>query len=127
MWDFETDPEFQKDLDWIEEFVHNEIEPLDFVVRNPYDINDPVRKEIIPPLQAITVFVVGFTQGFTVGSSSRRKTFCSVNSTVVPLTSCQVRWPYRKCVARATPATQTTAPITTASPSADARTSLTGI
>jgi acyl-CoA dehydrogenase len=51
MWDFETDPEFQKDLDWIEEFVLNEIEPLDFVVRNPYDIHDPVRKEIIPPLQ----------------------------------------------------------------------------
>jgi acyl-CoA dehydrogenase len=50
-WDFETDPEFQKDLDWIEEFVHHEIEPLDFVVRNPYEINDPVRKEIIPPLQ----------------------------------------------------------------------------
>jgi acyl-CoA dehydrogenase len=50
-WEFETDPPFQKDLDWIEEFVRNEIEPLDFVVRNPYDIKDPVRKEIIPPLQ----------------------------------------------------------------------------
>jgi acyl-CoA dehydrogenase len=51
MWDFETDPEFQKDLDWIEEFVRHEIEPLDFVVRNPYDVNDPIRKELIPPLQ----------------------------------------------------------------------------
>jgi len=50
-WDFETDPEFQKELDWIEEFVRHEIEPLDFVVPNPYDINDPIRKEIIPPLQ----------------------------------------------------------------------------
>ena len=34
-WDFETDPEFQKELDWIEEFVRNEIEPLDFVVPQP--------------------------------------------------------------------------------------------
>src|ERR1700737_3795710 len=50
-WEFETDPAFQKDLDWIEEFVRNEIEPLDFVVGNPYDIKDPVRKAIIPPLQ----------------------------------------------------------------------------
>ena len=30
-WDFETDPEFQKELDWIEEFVREEVEPLDFV------------------------------------------------------------------------------------------------
>jgi acyl-CoA dehydrogenase len=51
VWDFETDPEFQKDLDWIEEFVRHEIEPLDFVVPNPYDVNNPIRKELIPPLQ----------------------------------------------------------------------------
>jgi acyl-CoA dehydrogenase len=51
VWDFETDPEFQKDLDWIEEFVRHEIEPLDFVVANPYDVKDPIRKELIPPLQ----------------------------------------------------------------------------
>jgi acyl-CoA dehydrogenase len=51
MWDFETEPEFQKDLDWIEEFVRHEIEPLDFVVANPYDVKDPIRKELIPPLQ----------------------------------------------------------------------------
>jgi acyl-CoA dehydrogenase len=51
MWDFETDADFQKDLDWIEEFVHHEIEPLDFVVANPYDVKDPIRKELIPPLQ----------------------------------------------------------------------------
>ena len=51
-WDFETDPEFQKELDWIEEFVTNEIEPLSFVIRHPYDIKDPVRQKLIPPLQA---------------------------------------------------------------------------
>ena len=50
-WDFETDPEFQKELDWIDEFVREEIEPLDFVVANPYDLSDPIRQEVIPPLQ----------------------------------------------------------------------------
>jgi acyl-CoA dehydrogenase len=50
-WEFETDEAFQKELDWVEEFVREEIEPLDFVVRNPYDLHDPVRRELIPPLQ----------------------------------------------------------------------------
>jgi acyl-CoA dehydrogenase len=50
-WDFETDPDFQTELDWMEEFVREEIEPLDFVVEHPYAIDDPVRAEIIPPLQ----------------------------------------------------------------------------
>jgi hypothetical protein len=30
-WDFETDPEYQKKLDWVAEFVREEIEPLDYV------------------------------------------------------------------------------------------------
>ncbi len=30
-WDFQTDPEFQKELDWIRDLVINEIEPLDLV------------------------------------------------------------------------------------------------
>lgn len=50
-WDFETDQEFQSELDWIENFVREEIEPLDFIVKNPYDLTDPIRQEIIPPLQ----------------------------------------------------------------------------
>ncbi len=50
-WDFETDEEFQAELDWIDEFVRTEIEPLDFVVKSPYDLNDPIRAEVIPPLQ----------------------------------------------------------------------------
>ncbi|MCP3913768.1 MAG: acyl-CoA dehydrogenase [Actinomycetia bacterium] len=50
-WDFETDDEFQAELDWIEEFVREEIEPLDFIVKSPYNINDPIRAELIPPLQ----------------------------------------------------------------------------
>ena len=32
-WDFETDPEFQEELDWVDAFVREEVEPLDFVVR----------------------------------------------------------------------------------------------
>ena len=28
-WDFSTEPEFQEKLDWIDEFVRTEIEPLD--------------------------------------------------------------------------------------------------
>ncbi|MEZ5378551.1 MAG: acyl-CoA dehydrogenase family protein [Acidimicrobiales bacterium] len=50
-WDFETDAEFQTELDWIDDFVREEIEPLDFIVKSPYDINDPIRAEVIPPLQ----------------------------------------------------------------------------
>ena len=50
-WDFETDEAFQTELDWIDEFVREEIEPLDFIITSPYDLNDPIRQEIIPPLQ----------------------------------------------------------------------------
>ena len=31
-WDFETDPEFQEELDWVDEFVRDEVEPLDLVI-----------------------------------------------------------------------------------------------
>jgi acyl-CoA dehydrogenase len=51
-WDFETDPEYQEELDWVADFVRDEVEPLDFVVRHGYDLEDPVRQELIPPLQA---------------------------------------------------------------------------
>ena len=39
-WDFETEPEFQEKLDWVDEFVREEIEPLDLVLGNPYDKSD---------------------------------------------------------------------------------------
>ena len=51
-WDFETDPEFQRELDWIDAFVREEIEPLDFIIGHPNDFTDPNRKQLIPPLQA---------------------------------------------------------------------------
>lgn len=50
-WEFETDPDFQEELDWVDRFVREEVEPLDFVVASPYDLKDPVRQALIPPLQ----------------------------------------------------------------------------
>jgi acyl-CoA dehydrogenase len=50
-WDFETDPEFQEKLDWVETFVREEIEPLDLVLGNPYDKSDTKALDIVRPLQ----------------------------------------------------------------------------
>jgi acyl-CoA dehydrogenase len=51
-WWFETDPDFAEQLAWVERFVRDEVEPLDFVVPHPVDMADPVRQRVIPPLQA---------------------------------------------------------------------------
>lgn len=51
-WDFETEPEFQKELDWMDTFVSEEVEPLDHVLGNPYDIHNPRHQKIVPTLQA---------------------------------------------------------------------------
>jgi len=53
-WDFSTEPEFQAKLDWIREFVENEIEPLDLAFSSHvvYDKSHPVHREVIRPLQA---------------------------------------------------------------------------
>ena len=54
-WDFATDPEFQQELDWMKEFVREEVEPLDLVFRgagDPFDPDGPARP-IIKPLQQI--------------------------------------------------------------------------
>src|SRR4051795_3882339 len=50
-WDFETDPEYEHLLEWVREFMRHEVEPLEFVVKNPYDMADPIRNELIKPLQ----------------------------------------------------------------------------
>ena len=50
-WDFETEPEFQRELDWMDAFVRDEIEPLDLVLGNPYDVNDKRAREIVEPLK----------------------------------------------------------------------------
>jgi acyl-CoA dehydrogenase len=40
-WSFETDSEFQEQLNWIDTFTREEIEPLDLVFRGPGDPFDP--------------------------------------------------------------------------------------
>ena len=50
-WEFETDEQFQEELDWLDDFVRREIEPLDFIVRSFYDMTDPVRNRLVKPLQ----------------------------------------------------------------------------
>ena len=50
-WDFETDAEYQKLLDWADEFVREEVEPLDLVLGSPYDKSNQRGIELIKPLQ----------------------------------------------------------------------------
>jgi acyl-CoA dehydrogenase len=50
-WDFETDPEYQELLDWADQFVTDEVEPLDFVLHDPYDKSDKEAMAIVRPLQ----------------------------------------------------------------------------
>jgi acyl-CoA dehydrogenase len=51
-WDFETDAEFQQELDWIDHFVRKEVEPLDHVLGSPYDVKSPNNIRLVRPLQA---------------------------------------------------------------------------
>ena len=56
-WDFETEPEFQAELDWIEDFVKREIEPLDFVITSPVDTLPPVSSRLALPFwSSSTIF-----------------------------------------------------------------------
>lgn len=50
-WDFETDPEFQQELDWIDAFTRERIEPLDHLLGNHYDLKDPRFVRFVRPLQ----------------------------------------------------------------------------
>jgi acyl-CoA dehydrogenase len=52
-WDFSTEPEFQETLDWIDQFVRDEIEPLDLAFSSHvvYDRSHPVHEKVIRPLQ----------------------------------------------------------------------------
>ena len=52
-WDFSTDPEWAEQLAWVEDFVRKECEPIDLIVKESHDLNDPVRQALIPPLQKI--------------------------------------------------------------------------
>jgi len=51
-WDFETDPEFQEKLDWADEFVRNEVEPLDHVWGGlEFFPLDDTRRKVVDPLK----------------------------------------------------------------------------
>jgi alkylation response protein AidB-like acyl-CoA dehydrogenase len=53
-WDFSTEPEFQEELDWVEQFCREEVEPLELVF--PYAVRlrarDPKMRALVDPLQA---------------------------------------------------------------------------
>jgi acyl-CoA dehydrogenase len=49
-WDVDTGPEFQKELDWVESLVREEVEPVDVLVQHAWDMDDPLRQQLIPPL-----------------------------------------------------------------------------
>ncbi|MCG7633278.1 acyl-CoA dehydrogenase family protein [Gordonia McavH-238-E] len=46
-WDFSTDPEYQKKLDWAQAFVRDELFPLDTL-----DLTEELMNELVRPLQA---------------------------------------------------------------------------
>jgi acyl-CoA dehydrogenase len=50
-WDFETDAAFQAKLDWADEFVREEVEPLDHLLGAVYDVKNPNNIRLVRPLQ----------------------------------------------------------------------------
>ncbi|MDO7843165.1 acyl-CoA dehydrogenase family protein [Sphingomonas immobilis] len=50
-WSFETDPDFQQELDWIEAFVEQKVAPLDFLLANPFDVKNRENIRLVRPLQ----------------------------------------------------------------------------
>jgi acyl-CoA dehydrogenase len=50
-WDFDTDPDFAEELAWIDAFVRDEVEPVDLFVKDPWNVHDPLRNDLIVPLQ----------------------------------------------------------------------------
>lgn len=51
MWSFSTDPDFQKELDWIAQFVRDDVEPLDYLLGSQWNIHDPRFQQLVRPLQ----------------------------------------------------------------------------
>ena len=52
MWDFETEPEFQAKLDWADEFVRTEVEPLDLLWPGlEFTPLDETRRAVVEPLK----------------------------------------------------------------------------
>ncbi|HEY7106183.1 MAG TPA: acyl-CoA dehydrogenase family protein [Acidimicrobiia bacterium] len=52
-WDFSNDPEYAEQLEWAAQFVREECEPIDYVIEESHDLNDPLRQALVPPLQEV--------------------------------------------------------------------------
>ena len=50
-WDFETDSEYQAKLDWVDRFMHQDVEPLDYVLGDAYDKTEERALALVRPLQ----------------------------------------------------------------------------
>ncbi|MFN8034727.1 MAG: acyl-CoA dehydrogenase family protein [Acidimicrobiia bacterium] len=51
-WDFETEPEYQEKLDWANDFVRSEVEPLDYLFPHQQFVPlDETRRKIVDPLK----------------------------------------------------------------------------
>jgi alkylation response protein AidB-like acyl-CoA dehydrogenase len=50
-WDFSTEPEFQEQLDWVERFCREEIEPLELVFPGAARSRDPRMRRLVDPLK----------------------------------------------------------------------------
>jgi alkylation response protein AidB-like acyl-CoA dehydrogenase len=50
-WDFSTPPDFQKKLDWVEEFCRSKVDPLDLVFPGAAKSRNPKLKAIVDPLK----------------------------------------------------------------------------
>ncbi|AZG45763.1 acyl-CoA dehydrogenase family protein [Gordonia insulae] len=51
-WDFETDPQYQEQLDWADEFVRSEVEPLDLIwPHEQFTPLDGTRRKAVEPLK----------------------------------------------------------------------------
>ncbi|MEE8043219.1 MAG: acyl-CoA dehydrogenase family protein [Pseudomonadales bacterium] len=50
-WGFDTDLEFQGVLDWMDGFVKSRVEPLDMVLEDSYDVQNPDFIKLVRPLQ----------------------------------------------------------------------------
>ena len=64
MWSFQTDPDFQAELDWIRRFVDAEVEPLDSLLGSQWNIHDIRFQKYVRPLQE-QVKQRGFTKAFS--------------------------------------------------------------
>ena len=51
-WDFSTEPEFQEQLDWVDRFCREEVEPLELVFPFAVRMRDPKMKALVDPLKA---------------------------------------------------------------------------